>query len=81
MSLWSKLIKIELNELHYKWTYKGEEKPFLSGLVRNLTIQKGTLLPEEREIINDHIVITIDMLEKLPYPKNLRNTRVCWWAS
>ena len=41
--------------------------------VRNLQIEKGTLLPEEREIINDHIVITIDMLEKLPYPKNLRN--------
>ena len=41
--------------------------------VRNLQISKGTLLPEEREIINDHIVITIDMLEKLPYPKNLRN--------
>jgi HD-GYP domain-containing protein (c-di-GMP phosphodiesterase class II) len=31
------------------------------------------LLPEEREIINDHIVITIDMLEKLPYPKKLRH--------
>jgi len=30
-------------------------------------------LPDEREIINDHIRITIDMLEKLPYPKNLRN--------
>ena len=58
----------------YEWTYKGETKPFLSELeVRNLTIAKGTLLPEEREIINDHIVITIDMLEKLPYPKNLRN--------
>ncbi|MBC8312443.1 MAG: GAF domain-containing protein [Candidatus Marinimicrobia bacterium] len=58
----------------YKWTYKGETKPFLSELeVRNLTIAKGTLLPEEREIINDHIVITIDMLEKLPYPKNLKN--------
>ena len=28
---------------------------------------------EEREIINDHIVITIEMLEQLPYPKNLRN--------
>ena len=58
----------------YEWNYKGETKPFLSELeVRNLTIAKGTLLPEEREIINDHIVITIDMLEKLPYPKNLRN--------
>ena len=41
--------------------------------MRNLNIPKGTLLPEEREIINDHIVITIEMLEQLPYPKNLKN--------
>ena len=41
--------------------------------IRNLCIAKGTLLPEEREIINDHIRITIDMLNKLPYPKKLRN--------
>ena len=41
--------------------------------VRNLNITKGTLLPEERDIINDHISITIDMLEELPYPKNLKN--------
>ena len=41
--------------------------------ISNLNIPKGTLLPEEREIINDHIVITIEMLEQLPYPKNLRN--------
>ena len=48
--------------------------PFLSeNEVRNLNIAKGTLLPEEREIINDHISITIDMLEKLPYPKDLKN--------
>jgi HD-GYP domain-containing protein (c-di-GMP phosphodiesterase class II) len=41
--------------------------------VRNLNITKGTLLPEERDIINDHISITINMLEQLPYPKNLKN--------
>jgi HD-GYP domain-containing protein (c-di-GMP phosphodiesterase class II) len=50
------------------------EQSFLSKEeIRNLNIPKGTLLPEEREIINDHIVITIEMLEQLPYPKNLRN--------
>jgi len=38
-----------------------------------LTITKGTLTPDEREIINHHIVATIKMLESLPYPKNLRN--------
>ena len=50
------------------------EQSFLSKEeIQNLNIPKGTLLPEEREIINDHIVITIEMLEQLPYPKNLRN--------
>ena len=58
---------------NYKWKLEGEEINFLDEKdVRNLQIPKGTLLPEEREIINDHIVITIDMLEKLPYPKKLR---------
>ena len=58
----------------YKWKAKGKKINFLdTDDIRNLQIPKGTLLPEEREIINDHIVITIDMLEKLPYPKKLRN--------
>ena len=55
--------------------YLGDKtQPFLSKEeVKNLNIPKGTLLPEEREIINDHIVITIEMLEQLPYPKQLKN--------
>tara|TARA_Y100001970_G_scaffold261094_1_gene343859 strand:+ start:3805 stop:5427 length:1623 start_codon:yes stop_codon:yes gene_type:complete len=52
----------------------GKTKNFLSkNEIENLNIPKGTLLPDEREIINDHIVITIEMLEQLPYPKNLKN--------
>lgn len=39
--------------------------------VYNLTIPKGTLTPEERTIINNHICVTINMLESLPYPKDL----------
>ena len=58
---------------NYKWKLEGKKINFLDKKdVRNLQIPKGTLLPEEREIINDHIVITIDMLNKLPYPKKLR---------
>ena len=58
---------------NYKWKLEGEETNLFDEKdVRNLQIPKGTLLPEEREIINEHIVITIDMLNKLPYPKNLR---------
>ena len=39
----------------------------------NLTIRAGTLTPAERQIINHHIDSTISMLEKLPWPKHLKN--------
>ena len=52
----------------------GKDQNFLTDdEIANLNIPKGTLLPEEREIINDHIVITIEMLEQLPYPNHLKN--------
>jgi len=58
----------------YIWK-KGEkiEQILSKEEVENLCITRGTLNDDEREVINDHIRITIDMLEKLPYPKNLRN--------
>jgi len=39
----------------------------------NLEVARGTLSAEERYKINDHMVQTIIMLEKLPYPKHLRD--------
>lgn len=52
----------------------GEEKSFLDeDEVYNLSIRKGTLTAEEREVINNHIVATIKMLESLPFPKHLSN--------
>ena len=57
-----------------RWSKNGEEREFLSeNEVYNLTIAKGTLTPEEREIINNHVVVTIKMLESLPFPKHLKN--------
>ncbi|HSI02822.1 MAG TPA: HD domain-containing phosphohydrolase, partial [Myxococcota bacterium] len=48
------------------------ERPLLSKEeIYNLSIRRGTLNNEERKIINDHIVITIEMPEKLPFPKHL----------
>ncbi len=41
--------------------------------IRNLTISRGTLTAEEREVINNHMAVTIKMLEKLPFPKHLEN--------
>jgi len=37
----------------------------------NLCIRKGTLLSSEIQVMRDHIKVTIDMLESLPYPKYL----------
>ena len=52
----------------------GQRRPLLSeDEVMNLSIQRGTLNDEEREVINNHIVATIKMLESLPFPKNLTN--------
>lgn len=51
----------------------GTPEPFLDEEeVQNLRIGRGTLTVREREIINNHVVVTIKMLNSLPYPKHLR---------
>ncbi|TAK51622.1 MAG: GAF domain-containing protein [Betaproteobacteria bacterium] len=59
----------------YRWTDPaGNDAAFLSDdELKNLTIRAGTLTPEERKIINNHIVSTINMLEALPWPRHLKN--------
>ena len=42
------------------------------GEVLNLCIQRGTLNDDERRKINDHIVVTIEMLNEMPFPKHLK---------
>ncbi len=55
-------------------TRHGEARPLISAEeIDNLTITKGTLLEKERQIINNHIVTTLNMLEALPFPKHLCN--------
>ena len=55
------------------WSSPDQEQlPLLNPEeIYNLTIPKGTLTPEERTIINNHMVATIKMLESLPFPKHL----------
>jgi HD-GYP domain-containing protein (c-di-GMP phosphodiesterase class II) len=57
------------------WGFKLDvpEYKFNRGEIYNLTVSRGTLTAEERFKINDHMVQTIIMLEKLPYPKHLRD--------
>jgi len=53
---------------------QGVMQPLLNqDEIDNLCIVKGTLTQEERDIINNHIVATIKMLETLPFPKHLQN--------
>jgi HD-GYP domain-containing protein (c-di-GMP phosphodiesterase class II) len=55
------------------WNNNGETENFLSeNEVYNLCIARGTLTAEEREVINNHIVMTVEMLEELPFPKHLK---------
>jgi len=56
------------------WGFKLDVPEFRYNLgeLYNLKVARGTLTAEERYKINDHMVQTIIMLEKLPYPKQLR---------
>jgi len=57
----------------HSYQLNGQDQSLLSEEeVKNLCIARGTLSDQERQIINNHVVVTIKMLEKLPYPKKLR---------
>lgn len=52
----------------------GQEQSLLSEEeVENLTIRFGTLTEAERKVINNHIVVTVRMLESLPWPQHLQH--------
>ena len=59
----------------YRWVgVDGLERDFLDEEeLKNLTIRFGTLTDEERKVINNHISVTIRMLESLPWPRHLQN--------
>jgi HD-GYP domain-containing protein (c-di-GMP phosphodiesterase class II) len=51
----------------------GELRDFLDAdETENLTIRFGTLTAAERAIVNNHISVSIRMLEALPWPKHLQ---------
>jgi HD-GYP domain-containing protein (c-di-GMP phosphodiesterase class II) len=61
-----------------RWGFRMDvpEHMYNRDEIYNLCVQRGTLTDEERYKINDHIVQTVIMLERLPYPKHLRNVPV-----
>jgi len=58
---------------HHWIDLNGHSHPLLTeDEVYNLCITRGTINDEERFAINQHIDITIDVLEKLPFPPKLQ---------
>ncbi len=56
------------------WKLGGQTLAVLSeNEINNLTIERGTLTAEERQVINHHITATIAMLEKIKFPKHLQH--------
>lgn len=55
----------------YRFKMQVPEHLYNQGEIYNLTIKKGTLSEEERFKINEHMIVTVKMLEQLPFPKNL----------
>jgi hypothetical protein len=60
-----------------KRTYQdgeGQEQPFLTAdELHNLSIRRGSINREERQIMNNHAQITLDMLNKIPFTRKLKN--------
>lgn len=58
----------------YRITIDGEIQSVLTdNEVLNLITKRGTLTARERQIINDHMKVTVEMLESMPFPKHLKN--------
>lgn len=67
------------NIAQQKIMMEGQEMQLLTeNEVYNLSIRRGTLTEEERKKIQDHVVLTIKMLQQLPWPNKL--SRVTEWA-
>ncbi|MGV3629448.1 MAG: HD domain-containing phosphohydrolase [Betaproteobacteria bacterium] len=68
------MARVRAISARYRWQRPdGSIGDFLAtDEIENLTIRAGTLTPGERQIINHHIDVTIQMLESLPWPRHLK---------
>ena len=67
--------RVGFNEEEYKQMgFKMDVPQYLYnyGEVYNLCIEKGTLTPEERYKINEHVIMSIKMLEEIPFPEHMK---------
>lgn len=61
---------------NYHFKLKEPKLLYNHGEIYNLSIRRGTLSEEERYKINEHIIQTIIMLKKLPFPRAMANVPV-----
>lgn len=69
-----KAIAIQDIAARYQIVIENEQQAVLSdNEILNLSIKRGTLNDEERNIIKQHMDVTLDILSALPFPKHLAN--------
>jgi hypothetical protein len=57
-----------------EWRTDSQTLPLLSDdEIYNLSVRRGTLNDEERNIINNHAAVSFKMLSSLPFPKKMRH--------
>lgn len=68
--------KIERLQQIAQKTYQdghGMDQPYLTpDELHNLSIRRGSINPQERQIMKNHAQITLDMLDKIPFTKKLK---------
>ena len=59
----------------------GEERPYLRpDEVEALSVRKGSLTADEREAINEHVSLTYEFLNQLPWTGELKRVAEIAWA-
>ncbi|HCC07474.1 MAG TPA: phosphohydrolase [Clostridiales bacterium] len=68
-----------LNDVYNYIPISEEEKLLCEEEYENITVRSGTLTQKERKIMQDHVVFTKDMLDKIPFTEKLQHVKK--WAS
>ena len=61
----------------YEYDHNGEKVPFFTEEEKEcLSVRKGTLTADERKIMEDHVVVTAKILDKVHFGKYFANTPI-----
>lgn len=63
----------EIASRTYEDEVRGPQPYLTDDELRNLSIARGTLLPEELEVIRSHAEVSVRLLSSIPFSRRLRN--------